>query len=248
MFSHALLNEFFAGSRALRSMENPREFSDPDTYQGMHWVNVEEGNDNGGVHTNSGVQNEGIGPLTIYDLQFIESESFSISMDHELPLEIGRSESIELYVKFSPVSLGPYEDSLTITSSDPRDSLKVIHFSGEGLDSTTSLPNKNEIQTAELVAYPNPFTNQLFINFKLPGNEFITIEILDIAGRMVYSSSWNALPEETHEIGWNDLNQGHTRFSSGLYLVKLRTSHQVITTPPVKQLLIWLHFFFYIDP
>ena len=42
---------------AIRSMQNPNALSSPDTYLGQHWVDTEEGFDNGGVHYNSGVQN-----------------------------------------------------------------------------------------------------------------------------------------------------------------------------------------------
>ena len=40
---------------ALRSMSNPNAFNDPDTYKGTHWYDGY--NDNGGVHSNSGVMN-----------------------------------------------------------------------------------------------------------------------------------------------------------------------------------------------
>ncbi len=40
---------------ALRSMSNPNTYGDPDTYQGTNWATGSA--DNGGVHTNSGVQN-----------------------------------------------------------------------------------------------------------------------------------------------------------------------------------------------
>ena len=40
---------------ALRSMSNPNAYGDPDTYQGTYWYSGS--GDNGGVHTNSGVQN-----------------------------------------------------------------------------------------------------------------------------------------------------------------------------------------------
>jgi Zn-dependent metalloprotease len=40
----------------IRNMQNPNEFSDPDTYEGIYWAST-SGSDNGGVHTNSGVQN-----------------------------------------------------------------------------------------------------------------------------------------------------------------------------------------------
>jgi len=43
------------GAVRLRSMSNPNQYGDPDTYHGQNWA---FGNgDNGGVHTNSGVQN-----------------------------------------------------------------------------------------------------------------------------------------------------------------------------------------------
>lgn len=51
------------GSGALRSMNNPGAFGDPDTYGGTNWTNPECGtptrfNDYCGVHSNSGVQNK----------------------------------------------------------------------------------------------------------------------------------------------------------------------------------------------
>jgi bacillolysin len=44
------------GGAGIRSMQNPKLFNDPNTYFGSNWVNA-GGGDNGGVHTNSGVQN-----------------------------------------------------------------------------------------------------------------------------------------------------------------------------------------------
>lgn len=51
------------GSGALRSMDDPNIFGDPDTYGGTNWINPECGtptrfNDYCGVHSNSGVQNK----------------------------------------------------------------------------------------------------------------------------------------------------------------------------------------------
>lgn len=48
-------------SHGIRSMSDPKSFSDPDTYQGQYWAATSAfpnlANDYGGVHTNSGVQN-----------------------------------------------------------------------------------------------------------------------------------------------------------------------------------------------
>ncbi len=44
--------------QAIRSLQTPGSFGDPDTYLGPRWANTAVGQpDNGGVHTNSGVQN-----------------------------------------------------------------------------------------------------------------------------------------------------------------------------------------------
>ena len=47
---------FLNGNGAIRSMQNPNQFSDPDTYLGDFWYTGT--GDNGGVHINSGVQNK----------------------------------------------------------------------------------------------------------------------------------------------------------------------------------------------
>lgn len=44
------------GAPAIRSMKNPKALGDPDTYKGDYWYSGSA--DNGGVHTNSGVQNK----------------------------------------------------------------------------------------------------------------------------------------------------------------------------------------------
>lgn len=48
--------DIFVNGGAIRSMANPNLYGDPDTYQGTYWYTGTA--DNGGVHTNSGVQNK----------------------------------------------------------------------------------------------------------------------------------------------------------------------------------------------
>ncbi len=48
--------EIMLNAAALRSLQNPNQFSQPDTYLGTYWAST-AGGDNGGVHTNSGVLN-----------------------------------------------------------------------------------------------------------------------------------------------------------------------------------------------
>ncbi len=55
-FSWLIGAEIFEGS-ALRSMSDPNEFEDPKYYKGNFWFDTNSEINNGGVHTNSGVQN-----------------------------------------------------------------------------------------------------------------------------------------------------------------------------------------------
>lgn len=52
-----LMGEDLQNFSAFRSMSNPNSYNDPDTYQGSYWADTNNSYDNGGVHTNSGVQN-----------------------------------------------------------------------------------------------------------------------------------------------------------------------------------------------
>jgi bacillolysin len=53
---------------AIRDMQYPKAFSNPDTYKGVNWASTTDmssAGDNGGVHTNSGVQNHWFFILTV---------------------------------------------------------------------------------------------------------------------------------------------------------------------------------------
>ncbi|MCS7078069.1 MAG: M4 family metallopeptidase [Bacteroidia bacterium] len=54
-FSWIVGKEMTTSGNGIRNMQNPNMHSDPDTYMGTHWYTGTL--DNGGVHTNSGVQN-----------------------------------------------------------------------------------------------------------------------------------------------------------------------------------------------
>ncbi|MBL7706290.1 MAG: M4 family metallopeptidase [Taibaiella sp.] len=49
--------EVYIGNGYMRSMSNPKIVNNPNTYRGQYWVNTSSNEDNGGVHTNSGVPN-----------------------------------------------------------------------------------------------------------------------------------------------------------------------------------------------
>jgi hypothetical protein len=179
--------------------------------------------------------NEGMEALTVEEFQLTDAGNYSVTMDPALPLELGSSDSVKLNVKFSPSGERSYADTLILRSTDPRDPIKRIPLTGIGLDSTTSVVDRISRPTAEVNVFPNPFTNQLTVSYRLPGNDFVTLEILDITGRLVYSASWETMAKGKHLVNWGDISRGNTGFGKGLFLLKLRTGNQVLTKKIIRE-------------
>jgi hypothetical protein len=76
----------------------------------------------------------------------------------------------------------------------------------------------SDIENNHLLVYPNPVKNELFINSQ---EEIKKIEILDIAGRMMISTSSTTV------------NVSH--LPKGIYFVKISTQNQTITKKIIKQ-------------
>jgi hypothetical protein len=70
--------------------------------------------------------------------------------------------------------------------------------------------------------YPNPFNPETTIKFEIPKDEFITLEIYNIAGtkiRTLVNSSYKA---GEHSATWDGRNDNGDKVSSGAYLYKFR--------------------------
>ncbi len=334
---------------ALRSLKNPKARSDPDTYLGEYWYNTINTNDNGGVHTNSGVQNhwyyllteggsgenddgvsfqvtgiglddasaiayrnltnyllpdsrymdaatysiqaakdlfgdnsqqaqsagaaweavgiymdprlspsdtllhfessvddsefeylslrnKGIEALNIAEFQLSDPDHFTIQPPLQTPLQIQAGDSLRLKIVFSPEHDSLYKESLTIESSDPLHPVQTIHFSGQGNGVSTDLNTYTGSQPGiELSVSPNPFGERLLISYVLPQPDYITIEIRDITGKLIYQLTREASYKETVEILWSNMPNNPNAASGGVYLLSLRTSTGIFVKKIVKQ-------------
>ena len=70
--------------------------------------------------------------------------------------------------------------------------------------------------------YPNPFNPQTTIAFDLPEKDFVTIDILDLQGRLIKRLSDNSYEAGNHLISWNGNNQDGNKVSSGVYIFTIR--------------------------
>lgn len=75
-------------------------------------------------------------------------------------------------------------------------------------------------------AYPNPFNPSTKIQFAIPQNEKVRLEVFDIRGRLVASliDSEN-MDAGTYESQWNGKNNRGESVASGIYLARLTTGN-----------------------
>ena len=93
-------------------------------------------------------------------------------------------------------------------------------LSNSSIDAETNFP----IDFATINNYPNPFNSATTIRIQLQNNFQISLFIFDIEGSLVDEIFIGELYEGTHEFYWDG-----TRFSSGIYFVKLHYGSSVKT-------------------
>jgi len=75
-------------------------------------------------------------------------------------------------------------------------------------------------------AYPNPFNNQTTIEFAIPGNEKVRLEIYDLKGQLVNSLvDSDFMSNGKYQIQWNGENNRGEKVSNGIYFARLTTGN-----------------------
>jgi uncharacterized protein (DUF362 family) len=99
--------------------------------------------------------------------------------------------------------------------------LNEINVVGDGKNLITSVRENAVVQKPlnfKLCAnYPNPFNPSTMIVFYLPHNEFITLKVYDITGRVIETLIEGEVPGGEHRLQWSA--QG---LASGVYLCRIQ--------------------------
>lgn len=72
--------------------------------------------------------------------------------------------------------------------------------------------------------YPNPFNPATNIKFDLPARGHVTLQIFDVAGRLVRTLLDETLAASTHTVVWNGTDDTGRQVSSGAYYTRLTSS------------------------
>jgi serine protease AprX len=68
-----------------------------------------------------------------------------------------------------------------------------------------------------MIAYPNPFTTELYLIFPTAVDEAVDVSLFDLAGKEVFHSVYPAFPQRSYIT----INQGLASLSKGIYILKV---------------------------
>ncbi|MBN1349916.1 T9SS type A sorting domain-containing protein [candidate division KSB1 bacterium] len=84
-------------------------------------------------------------------------------------------------------------------------------------------------------SYTNPFNPSTMIQFDLPENKAVTLQIVDILGRLVHTLVDEEMVAGGHSIQWNGKNSTGNDVSAGAYFARIKTCNEINT---IKLLLV----------
>ena len=69
--------------------------------------------------------------------------------------------------------------------------------------------------------YPNPFNPITTINFSVPQDQMVKIEIIDLNGRLINTIHEGITKTGEHIVRWNATDHNHNPVSTGVYFYRL---------------------------
>lgn len=94
-------------------------------------------------------------------------------------------------------------------------------------------PPRKPRRAEKLAVRAGPFgqgRNEVLISFDLPARDQVTVEVFDLAGRMVRTLSVHReLEAGTHELAWDGADASGVSLKRGVYLVRVRARSETVT-------------------
>jgi len=111
-----------------------------------------------------------------------------------------------------------YDEQNTITNSN-----------GEYTINITGVKDETEISTNfEALSYPNP-TSKSIIQYTLPQEENINIEVYDILGRKVKDLGHSLQQPGIYALTWDGTNNNELKVSNGIYFIRINAGKEFKT-------------------
>jgi len=121
-------------------------------------------------------------------------------------------------VVFTATCLNEAFEGCEAEEEEPSFIEKPMELSGEAGELLPALPKKFAVSQS----YPNPFNPMATINYALPTDGQVTIEIYDIVGRKVITLLDVTEPAGYHSVTWYGKDSAGTLVASGVYFCRVQ--------------------------
>lgn len=157
------------------------------------------------------------GTITVSNPFFIDNPETQ-TIDYSIPANSYQS----FNVTFAPLTDGPYNSQITITSNDTTQPTISIDMTA------VALPLSNEQNLLPKVSklngnYPNPFNPTTKISYSLKEGSQVNIQIFNIKGQLVKQLVNGLMPAGNHTITWNGNDENQNQVSSGVYFYRMQS-------------------------
>ncbi len=116
----------------------------------------------------------------------------------------------------------------TSTEYEPQTMIGVIRslIGYTRVDTTVPSPLPETVDLAQ--NYPNPFNATTTIRFGLHGEQYITLDVLNLRGKRIARLAGGKFPAGWHAVQWNGRDIHDTPVASGMYIYRLQTTRHVL--------------------
>jgi hypothetical protein len=83
-------------------------------------------------------------------------------------------------------------------------------------------------KVTKVTSYPNPFNPMVFIKLELPFDSEVDVAIFNVKGEKIRSIDVGERQEGTYRLSWDGTDAKGNRVASGIYLVRAKTSEDVV--------------------
>jgi hypothetical protein len=180
------------------------------------------------------VTNEGSGLLIVYS---IEDDAVWLSEDpSNFEVTSGAAQNVTVTADASALSLGVYNQSISIESNDEDESSIIVPIEVTVTESVgvndPDLQKPNDLWLA--LPTPNPFSSRTTVRFRLPSEQAIRLEIMNLRGERVCLLAHGVMSSGDHTAQWNGLSSDGTSTPPGVYLARLETGSDVHAVPVLR--------------
>lgn len=167
------------------------------------------------------IYNPGNGVLNISGSSTLTNDLSSSILDTTIPV----SDSLDVIVTLSPVTVGSFSDVLSIENNSPVDTYEINVLANIILGSSNEPIGDLPVKFGMDQNYPNPFNPNTNINFGLAKSSTVSLKIFNMLGQEVAT----LLSNEFRPSGHYSITFDASSLSSGTYIYSITTEEGSIT-------------------